>query len=543
MTVPRMLHRRLFGGARCVSRGVYAAMDGRPISVWVLGDQLLRMHPAIRAAEAAVGRARVRIVLVESDARIAERPYQRKKIVLLLSAMRHYARMLRAQGYLVDEIGAPSFAAGLRQHLAHHQADRLVTMAAAEYDTRQFQQSALPDLLGIPVEILPNTQFLTGDYQPFPAIPPTRRVVMEQFYRAMRRRFKLLLEPDGAPAGGEWNYDRLNRRPLPRTIAPPPLPRFAPDAITAQVMQEVAARENGVGTVAGFDLAVTHEQAAAALDDFITRRLALFGPYEDAMSTAHDALFHSMLAPYINIGLLEPMQMARAAEAAYRAGQVPLQSAEGFVRQVIGWREYIYWQYWRLMPELRHANHWNAMRPLPRFFWNGATDMRCLRHVVERAAASGYTHHIERLMLVCNFCLLAGVRPAEVNDWFLAHYIDAYDWVMQPNVMGMGLNADGGLIATKPYIASAAYINKMSDYCGACRYDPKARTGPSACPFNTLYWNFLIQHETALRANPRLGPAVLGLARLDDAERVAVTRQATAFLDAIDQHAGDSQHD
>lgn len=518
-------------------------MDSRPVSVWVLGDQLLRVHPAIRAAEAAVGRERVRIVLVESNARITERPYQRKKIVLLLSAMRHYARMLRAQGYLVDEIGAASFAAGLRQHLAHHQADRLVTMAAAEYDTRQFQQSALPDLLGIPVEILPNTQFLTGDYQPFPAIPLTRRVVMEQFYRAMRRRFKLLLEPDGAPAGGEWNYDRLNRRSLPRTVAPPPLPRFAPDAITARVMQEVAARENGVGTVTGFDLAVTHAQAAAALDDFITRRLALFGPYEDAMSAAHDALFHSTLSPYINIGLLEPMQMARAAEAAYRAGQVPLQSAEGFVRQVIGWREYIYWQYWRLMPGLRHANHWNAMRPLPRFFWNGTTEMRCLRHVVERAAASGYTHHIERLMLVCNFCLLAGVRPAEVNDWFLAHYIDAYDWVMQPNVIGMGLNADGGLIATKPYIASAAYINKMSDYCGACRYDPKARTGPSACPFNTLYWNFLIQHETALRANPRLGPAVLGLARLDDAERMAVTRQALAFLNAIDQHAGDSQHD
>lgn len=508
-------------------------MHDTPITVWILGDQLLRAHPAIAAVEARVGRQGMRIVLVESDARIAQMPYQRKKIVLILSAMRHYAAALREQGYLVDEVRAPSFVEGLQRHVAQRRSQRLVTMAAAEYETRRLQQDHLSQALGIPVEVLPNTQFLTGRHNPFPDVKPSQRVIMERFYRAMRRHFSVLLEPDGSPTGGEWNFDRLNRRPLPRSVTPPPPLRFEPDAITRQAMTEVEARGGGVGTAAGFALAVTHAQAEAALADFITHRLAAFGPYEDAMSAAHDVLFHSMLSPYINIGLLEPLQMVRAAEDAYRAGAAPIQSVEGFVRQIIGWREYIYWQYWRLMPDLRHANAWNAARPLPRFFWNGDTDMRCLRHVIERARATGYTHHIERLMVVCNFCLLAGIRPSEVNDWFLTHYIDAYDWVMQPNVIGMGLNADGGLTATKPYIASAAYIKKMSDYCDGCRYNPKQRVGPDACPFNTLYWNFLIQHEATLRANPRLGPAVLGLARLGESERAMITRQAVVLLEGL----------
>ncbi|NWG21513.1 MAG: cryptochrome/photolyase family protein [Chloroflexi bacterium] len=507
-------------------------MDHAPVTVWILGDQLLRSHPALAAAEAAAGREQVRVVLVESEARVAQLPYQRKKIALLLSAMRHYAAALRAQGYPVDDVRAPTFAEGLRRHTEQHQPRRLVTMAAAEYETRRFQQTTLGDLLDIPVDVLPNTQFLTGQYDPFPGNgQPPRRVVMERFYRAMRRHTGILLEPGGSPAGGAWNFDALNRRPLPRAVIPPPPMSFAPDALTAQVIAEVDARGGGVGAAAGFALAVTHEQAQAALDDFITHRLAAFGPYEDAMSATHDVLFHSALSPYLNIGLLEPLQVARAAEAAYRSGQVPIQSAEGFVRQVIGWREYIYWQYWRLMPGLRHANAWNAQRALPAFFWNGDTDLHCLHRVIERAITTGYTHHIERLMIICNFCLLAGIRPADVNDWFLAHYIDAYDWVMQPNVIGMGLNADGGLTATKPYIASAAYINRMSDYCAGCRYDPRQRSGPDACPFNLLYWSFLIRHEATLRANPRLGPAVLGLARLGTAERETILQQAAQWLE------------
>ncbi|MCX7706889.1 MAG: cryptochrome/photolyase family protein [Anaerolineae bacterium] len=511
------------------------------LSVWILGDQLMFEHPALAAAEAAAGTEQMRVVLVESTARIRQLPYQRKKLVLLLSAMRHFAEALRGRGYQVDYLQAESFAAGLRQHVASWGPERIFCMAASEFDTRRWQEEALAAEVGIPVTVLPNTQFLVGSSRsPWPprSSPSEvegerRRVVMETFYRAMRRQFGVLMTHDGEPVGGQWNFDAENRKPLPKGVEPPRPLTFPPDAVTRRVMAEVEAAGHGVGTAAGFDLAVTHEGAAAALDDFIRHRLPLFGPYEDAMSAAHDVLYHSVLSPYVNIGLLSPMQMIRAAEEAYRAGAAPINSVEGFVRQVLGWREYIYWQYWRLMPGLRTANGWVATRPMPAMFWDGETEMRCIRHVVRRVLATGYSHHIERLMVVCNFCLLAGVDPAAVAEWFLACYVDAYDWVVLPNVIGMGLNADGGQTATKPYIASANYIHKMSDYCAGCRFDPRRRTGPDACPYNFLYWNFLIEHEAALRANPRLGPAVLGLARVDEAERAEIRQEAERFLERL----------
>jgi deoxyribodipyrimidine photolyase-related protein len=500
------------------------------ISVWILGDQLLASHPALAAAEQAVGREFVRVLLVESAGRSSRLPYQRKKLVLLFSAMRHYAAELRAQGWQVEVIQAQTMLVGLRQHLEIHQPARLLTMAASEAAGRRWQQQNLAGLLGIPVEVLPNTQFLIGQFDPYPDALPDKRIVMEYFYRAMRRHFGLLMTPEGQPLGGEWNYDSLNRKPLPKNVNPPALPSFPPDAITRQVMAEVAALPHATGTVDGFDLAVIRQQALAAFDDFLARRLADFGPYEDAMSRRHATLYHAVLSPYLNIGLLEPLALARAAELAYHAGQAPLNSVEGFVRQIIGWREYMAWQYWRLIDIWPHSNAWNAQRPLPDWFSSGETDMACLRSAIGRALRSGYTHHIERLMLLSNFAVLAGLEPMAVNDWFLACYIDAYEWVMLPNVLGMGLNADGGRTATKPYVASANYIDKMSDYCAGCRYNKKARTGPDACPFNFLYWNFLLEHEARLRANPRLGNAVLGLRHLDDDERARVREQATAFL-------------
>jgi deoxyribodipyrimidine photolyase-related protein len=285
--------------------------------------------------------------------------------------------------------------------------------------------------------------------------------------------------------------------------------------------------------VTGFDLAVTPEQAGQALEDFLEQRLAQFGPYEDAMTGRSELLYHSLLSPYLNLGLLDPLQVARQAEARYLAGEAPLPSVEGFIRQVIGWREYLYWQYWRQAPDWGTANYWAAQRRLPGFFWTGETDLHCLGQAIRRALQTGYTHHIERLMLLSNYCLLAGIQPNAVNAWFSACYIDAYEWVMQPNVLGMGLFADGGLTATKPYIGSANYISKMSDYCQSCRYQPRQRTGADACPYNFLYWNFLIEHETRLRANPRLGPAVLGLRRLDPSERQAIQQQAREYLDEL----------
>jgi deoxyribodipyrimidine photolyase-related protein len=357
--------------------------------------------------------------------------------------------------------------------------------------------------------------------------------MMEHFYRDMRRRFGVLLDSEGKPLGGRWNYDRENRRPLPKGLQPPAVLGFAPDAETREVMGEVEAAGHGVGSAKGFDLAVTRQQARAALDDFVAHRLADFGPYEDAMSRQHATLFHSVLSPYLNIGLLEPMDLIAAAETAYHAGEVPINSAEGFIRQVLGWREYVYGQYWRLMPGLSQANAWGARRPLPQFFWSGDTPMNCLGHAIGRALDSGYTHHIERLMVICNFCLLAGIEPQAVNDWFLTAYVDAYEWVVVPNVLGMGLNADGGQIATKPYIASANYVNRMSDYCRDCRFEHKQRSGRDACPFNLLYWNFLLSHEATLRANPRSGRNVLGLRYLDDEERARVRRQARTFLEQL----------
>ncbi|MCS6882399.1 MAG: cryptochrome/photolyase family protein [Oscillochloridaceae bacterium] len=503
-----------------------------PITVWILGDQLLREHPALLSAEAAVGRAGVRVLLIESAARLRQQPYQRKKLVLLLSAMRHYAARLTAMGYQVDYRQAPDFLSGLRAHCTAYRTAQVLTMAAAEEPTRRFQQDEAGPALGAPVEVLPNTQFLVGRFDPFPDAPPERTIIMATFYKAMRRRFNVLLDGDGAPVGGRWSYDVENRKPLPRSAQPPPPPRFPPDAITRAVMEEVAALPTGIGNVEGFDLAVTAEEADLALERFIVERLPDFGAYEDAMTRRSALIYHSGLSPYLNLGLLTPMQLVRAAEAAYAAGRAPLNSVEGFVRQVLGWREYIYWQYWRRLPILRSANRWNATRPLPAWFWTGDTDMACLRHVLQGVLNTGYTHHIERLMVICNFCLLAGIEPQAVNTWFLAAYVDAYEWVMFPNVIGMGLNADDG-VATKPYIASANYINAMSDYCGGCRYHPRQRTGPNACPYNLLYWNFLIEHETALRANPRLGPAVLGLGRLAPNERTTIRREAAAFLERV----------
>ena len=509
-------------------------------SVWILGDQLLPNHPALLAAEAAWGKDTLRIVLVESIASITRLPYQRKKLVLMLSAMRHYAERLRAAGYAVDYVRARNFVLGLREHVRRWQSANLITMAASDFRARRFQ-SELGTLLEVPVTVVPNTQFLVGSFTPYPDPQPGKRYVMENFYRQMRRHFSVLLEANGEPSGGLWNYDAENRRPLPKDFGLPPPCGFQPDVVTSEVMREVEDAGRGEGTAQGFDLAVSHAQAEAALQDFVVNRLADFGPYEDAMSSRNGNLYHSLLSPYVNIGLLQPLQMVRAAEQAYRTGKAPINSVEGFVRQVLGWREYIYWQYWRLMPGLRTANQWAATRSMPLLFWNAETDMNCLQHVVERVIASGYSHHIERLMLICNFCMLAGVNPAAVADWFLTFYVDAYDWVVLPNVIGMGLNADGGLTATKPYIASANYISRMSDYCGSCQYDPKQRTGPQACPFNYLYWNFLLKHESKLRAQPRLGPAVLGLSRISAPERRKIEQEAEQYLGGLKVFEGYEQ--
>ena len=350
------------------------------VSVWVLGDQLLLRHPAIEAAEEQVGRAHVRVVMIESVERMRQMPYQKKKLVVLLSAMRHYAAYLRAAGYTVDYLYSDSFGVGLQQHVKQQKSQALLTMAASEYDTRIWQQQKLEETLGIPVTVLASSQFLVDEHNPIPNPQPGKRYVMENFYRDMRRHFGVLLEGDGSPCGGQWNFDKLNREALPeRSDLPEPV-LFEPDAITREVMALIGQNEKGVGSADDFALAVTHEQAQQAFDAFINDRLANFGPYEDAMSTRESALYHAQASIYINIGLLDPMEMIQAAEVAYRNGQAPIQSVEGFVRQVLGWREYMYWQSWQQMPDMRSANSWHGTRHMPLMFWVvPCLLLRCLR--------------------------------------------------------------------------------------------------------------------------------------------------------------------
>lgn len=499
------------------------------VTVWILGDQLCRNHPALLYALEQYSKRDIVILMLESEKRARRIRYHAKKLVLLFSAMRHYSEQLRMEGFDVDYRISPDSDTAIAGHLKDCKPEILISMSASEFRGRKYQQN-LRSKFGVPVIQLPNTQFLTGQFNPYPTPQAGKRYKQEGFYRKMRQNFNLLMEADGEPVGGQWNYDRINRLRLPKGRIPPVPMSFSADEITRDVMREVTSKYQTVGSVSGFDLAVTHKGASRAALDFFEHRLADFGAYEDAMSSQYATLYHSGLSPYINLGLLDQLWLAESAQQRYQEGLAPINSVEGFIRQLIGWREYIYWQYWRLMPELSRSNYWKFSRPLPDFFWNGETEMNCLKLVIGRALHDGYTHHIERLMIICNFCLLARIDPQFVNHWFQSAYIDAYEWVMLPNVYGMGLYADGGMVGTKPYISSANYINKMSDYCQACSFNRRLRAGEGACPFNFLYWNFLLEYEDLLRSNPRMGRNVLGLRHLNKEEREKVRKDANLFL-------------
>ncbi len=356
---------------------------------------------------------------------------------------------------------------------------------------------------------------------------------METFYRFMRERTGLLMD-DGEPTGGQWNYDRDNRKPLPRAFAPPERLGFEPDPVTAEVLELVEARFSGhFGTLEGFGWAVTRADAVRALAAFVADCLPGFGDYQDAMKTGAPFLYHAVLSPYLNAGLLSAREVCAAAEAAFRAGSAPLNATEGFIRQILGWREYVRGIYWHHMPDYASTNALNAERSLPAFYWTGDTEMNCLRQAIDDTRRHAYAHHINRLMVTGNFALLAGVKPAEIEDWYLCVYADAYDWVELPNVHGMSIFADGGLMGSKPYAAGGAYIDRMSDYCAGCRYSPRLRTGPDACPFNYLYWAFLIDHADQLRGNHRLSMPYRTIERWGAERSAAISREAKVFLDGL----------
>ncbi len=497
----------------------------------VLGDQLSASLASLQGGPA----TDAVVLMMEVAAEATSVPHHRKKLAFLFSAMRHFAAELREPGWHVDYVrlddpaNTQSFDGEIARAAQRHAVDRIITVEAGDWRVIAAQRGWAA-LTGRPCDIRVDDRFLFARSDFADWARPRKRLVMEDFYRLMRRHTGILM--DGvAPAGGQWNFDADNRKPPAKGMVYPPLPAFAPDAITAEVLDLVAARfGDHFGDLLPFAHPVTRADALAALADFIARRLPRFGDFQDAMVAGQDHLFHSQLSPLLNCGLLLPREVCDAAEAAYRAGAVPINAAEGFIRQILGWREYVRGIHWLAGPGYTVRNHLQATRDLPDFYWTGETDLRCLAEAVGATRRHAHAHHIQRLMVLGNFAMLAGVDPHQVHEWFLAVYDDAYEWVETPNVIGMSQFADGGLMGSKPYAGGGAYINRMSDYCRGCRYDVKARTGPGACPFNSLYWDFLARHRDRLKGNQRLWRMYDGWDRFDAAEQAAIQAQAAGFL-------------
>lgn len=491
--------------------------------VLVLGDQLEAGSAAFDGFDPACD-AILQMEVREEATYIRQ---HKRRLAFFFAAMRHFRDEQRAAGRQVvyseldDPANRGSFAAEVRRRAAELNPQRLILLEPGDWRVQE-QLSAL----GLPLEIRADRHFLCS-HETFASFADQHpRLVLETFYRFMRRRLGVLLEPDGVPSGGKWNFDAENRAAFGRK--PPPIPaprRFPPDATTRGVLALVAEQfPDSPGRLEGFDFPVTRAQALEALDDFVAHRLSAFGTYQDAMLGGEPVLFHSRLSGPLNLHLLNPREVVDTVIG--NPSHAPLNAVEGFVRQVIGWRELVRGVYWRFMPGYAEANALAADMPVPRFYWTGETDMRCLVEAIGHTIDHAYAHHIERLMVLGLFCLLLGAHPGEVHRWHMSMFWDAIDWVSLPNALGMSQYGDGGIIATKPYAASGSYINRMSDHCRQCRYDPHKADGEDACPFTTFYWDFLARHRARLARNPRMRFAYLNLARKDSDELAAIRRRA-----------------
>ena len=499
----------------------------------ILGDQL---SPDIAALQGAC-RERDVILMAEVRQEACYVRHHRRKIVFLFSAMRHFAAQLAGQGYTVryvrfdDEENTGSLMGEVARCLASNTCLSSVTVTSPGEWRLLEEMRGWQAALGRPVEICEDARFIVSPGE-FAAWAGSRRQLrMEYFYREVRKRTGLLME-DGEPAGGQWNYDMENRRSLPGSITPPQ--RFLPpaDPVTAEVIELVSRHfPDRFGDLSEWNLATTRSGAEAARDHFIAHILPGFGDWQDAMAEGQPWLWHSLLSAYLNCGLLDPLDVCVRAEAEWRAGRAPINAVEGFIRQIIGWREFVRGIYWLRMPSYSTLNFFAAERTLPDFYWTGHTDMHCMSQAIGQTRRFAYAHHIQRLMVTGNFALIAGVHPDEVDEWYLSVYADAYEWVEMPNTRGMALHADGGIMASKPYAASGNYISRMSDYCRGCPYDVKKRSGPGACPFNFLYWDFISRHAATLRKNPRMSLICKSLERISAPEMAAIRAQATEFLD------------
>lgn len=489
--------------------------------VVVLGDQLDTDSAAFDGFD-----PRQDAVWMAEVASEAEHVWSHKaRIALFLSAMRHFRDRLRARGIEVHyrELTRSTLGGELARALDRLRPKGVIVVEPGEWRVRRDLLAVAPGL-----EIRPDRHFLCSREEFESYAKGRRELRMEFFYRQMRRKHHVLME-NGRPIGGAWNFDSANRGSFPEAgPGPVPPPRsFSPDAVTRDVLALVEKAFPGhPGSLERFDWPVTRPQALEALQDFIENRFVLFGRFQDAMWAGQPVLYHSRLSAALNLKLLDPREVVEAAVRGQGEDDVSVPSREGFVRQVLGWREFVRGVYWRFMPSYAESNALGAELPLPAFYWTGETEMNCLREVVCQTLEYGYAHHIQRLMVTGLYALLAGVKPVEVHKWYLAIYVDAVEWVELPNVIGMSQYADGGIIASKPYGASGKYIQKMSNYCGACRFVPHRAVGSEACPLTTLYWDFLDRHETLLRRNPRMALQLRNLDRLGKAERRSIRRQA-----------------
>ncbi|MEM8687874.1 MAG: cryptochrome/photolyase family protein [Pseudomonadota bacterium] len=510
--------------------------------ILILGDQLSANLSALKGAD----RARDRILMAEVWDEATYVKHHKKKIAFIFSAMRHFAEELKADGWLMDYVrldegaNTHSLTGELSRAAKRHHPERVIITEPGEWRVRHMLQAWTE----APLEMLEDDRFLCFHAEFADWADGRTQLRMEYFYREMRRKTGLLMDGD-APAGGKWNFDADNRKPASADLFMPRPAGVQPDEITREVLALVGERfAEHFGDLEPFWFAVTAREAEAALDGFIADALASFGDFQDAMVRGEPFVYHSVLSAYINAGLLDPLTVCRRVEAEYRAGRVAINAAEGFIRQIIGWREYVRGIYWRTMPGYEHQNALGATRPLPWFYWTGETDMTCLAEAIGQTKREAYAHHIQRLMVTGNFAMLAGIDPHQVHEWYLAVYADAYEWVELPNTLGMSQFADGGLLASKPYAAGGNYMNKMSDYCRSCRYDVKQRTGPDACPFNALYWDFLARNRERLKTNPRLGPVYRTWDRMDETKRRETRASAASFLASLDQvapQAGDKR--
>ena len=501
----------------------------------VLGDQLSPSLPSLRNGDP----KRDTVLMCEVHDEATYVRHHKKKIAFIFSAMRHFAEELRADGWTVryveldDKHNTGSFSGEVGRALEATGAAKISVTEAGEYRVQQMLEG-WEEKFGTPVTIHDDTRFLCSHAEFEVWAKGRKQLRMEYFYREMRRKTGLLMEGN-EPVGGKWNFDHDNRKPAEADLFMPKILRFDPDAITQDVLDLVRARfDNHIGSLEPFWFAVTREDAEAVRQNFMDEKLASFGDYQDAMLRDEKFLYHSLLSFYINAGLLDPIETCRMAEQAFESGKAPINAVEGFIRQIIGWREYVRGIYWREMPGYGERNFFHHDRALPDFYWTGQTNMTCLREAIGQTLDEAYAHHIQRLMVTGTFAMLAGVDPKEVHEWYLAVYADAYEWVEMPNVIGMSQFADGGLLASKPYAASGNYISKMSDYCSDCAYKVSKKTESDACPFNSLYWDFIARNEEFVSSNPRMAQMGATWRRMKPETKSAYRTRARWVLDNLD---------